>query len=252
MGINEVHTSNLDHFVLTRVVNHPELIFNQDRLRDCFFEKDASARWQLSDKNSCYLCQRHKYVAICYSQDAKAENGDLREVKDEATVCRIREWMNFNIINQDTTTPVISGTVLNGGFSRKLRMLRQDIYALLCVANSQDLVADRRQQKAIKEGLVALAASDQNFRYHDVTACMAGYQSVLLDKWYKNEVTDIQLINEPPDAKHWDLTEARRRAKASGSVSAPRTEFVFAAYVPPGIHHFLIYCPATHRAFVKE
>lgn len=27
---------------------------------------------------------------------------------------------------------------------------------------------------------------------------------------------------------------------------------MYAAYVPTGIHHFLIYCPKTHRAFVKE
>lgn len=27
---------------------------------------------------------------------------------------------------------------------------------------------------------------------------------------------------------------------------------MFADYIPPGIHHFLIYCPKTHRAFVKE
>lgn len=28
--------------------------------------------------------------------------------------------------------------------------------------------------------------------------------------------------------------------------------FVYAAYLPPGLHQFILYCPHTHRAFCKD
>ena len=28
--------------------------------------------------------------------------------------------------------------------------------------------------------------------------------------------------------------------------------FIYAAYLPPGLHQFIIYCPTTHRAFCKD
>ena len=50
-----------DEVVLTRKVNHAELIFNQkisdDNVYKCrFFKKDAGADWFLSPKHECYVC----------------------------------------------------------------------------------------------------------------------------------------------------------------------------------------------------
>ena len=50
----------VDHFVLTRKVNEPELIFNQCRFKDLYFEQDAAEQWALSDKSECHMCQKHK------------------------------------------------------------------------------------------------------------------------------------------------------------------------------------------------
>lgn len=30
------------------------------------------------------------------------------------------------------------------------------------------------------------------------------------------------------------------------------TTFIYAAYLPPGMHQFIIYCPKTKRAFCKD
>lgn len=74
---------------------------------------------------------------------------------------------------------------------------------------------------------------------------MTGYQRVLQDFWLKNELIDIDLVNLPDDIPAWELVGAR-------SPESKCSRFVFAAHVPPGIHHFVIYCPKTKRVFVKE
>ena len=63
----------VDQFVLTRKVNHPELIWNQDPQNDHsskkrYFEVDAAENWQLSMKNECFMCDGHKYTAIFFKR----------------------------------------------------------------------------------------------------------------------------------------------------------------------------------------
>ena len=62
------------------------------------------------------------------------------------------------------------------------------------------------------------------------------------DKCKKNTCEDIEVINmrdgytktnEPPQLKECNT-------------------FVYAAFLPPGMHQFLIYCPKTHRLFCKD
>jgi hypothetical protein len=41
---------------------------------------------------------------------------------------------------------------------------------------------------------------------------------------------------------------------AAAQTSSPTSSqvFAYAAFLPPGLHQFLIYCPETHRAFCKQ
>ena len=48
-GIGRIESSLIDDFILQRHLNQPELIFNQCRYKDLYFEQDASEQWQLQD-----------------------------------------------------------------------------------------------------------------------------------------------------------------------------------------------------------
>ena len=137
MPIGKTSSNITDQFVITRQVNHPELIFNQCQRTDHYFDIRASVKWSLSDKNTCFDCQKHKYTAICYDQSLDPEaNKDLKQIKDPKLICKIRKWMNLGICDEDRTTPYVCGTIVNGGFTRKLRMLRIDFYSFLLLTNS--------------------------------------------------------------------------------------------------------------------
>ena len=61
-----------DRFVLTRVLNQPELVFNHEKCdkapKNEYFKKDADAKWKLSKKNECFICDGHKFVIIFYER----------------------------------------------------------------------------------------------------------------------------------------------------------------------------------------
>lgn len=52
-GIGKLDDNEVDHLVISRIVNYPELIFNQRIKNDTskqfkFFQKDAGMKWALS------------------------------------------------------------------------------------------------------------------------------------------------------------------------------------------------------------
>ena len=60
-GIGQTDDKLNDQIVLTRKLNHSELIFNQKISNDQskqhrWFRKDADQDWMLSSKNECYVC----------------------------------------------------------------------------------------------------------------------------------------------------------------------------------------------------
>lgn len=65
-GIGKTETNLIDPFVVTRKVNAPELIFNQFKHKDCYFDQDSAENWMLSQKNECFICQKHKYTCVFY------------------------------------------------------------------------------------------------------------------------------------------------------------------------------------------
>lgn len=81
-----MESNQVDTFVLNRKVNHPELIFNQNKREDLFFEQDASETWKLLENGNCYQCQKHRYTMIFYEQEKDAPNDDLIEIKDKKVI----------------------------------------------------------------------------------------------------------------------------------------------------------------------
>ena len=73
-----------------------------------------------------------------------AANDELIEITDRRLVSRIRDELNLNPNERDKVAPLICGTVVNGSFTRKLRMLRADLFTLLAVCQTAAFVNDKK------------------------------------------------------------------------------------------------------------
>ena len=62
--------------------------------------------------------------------------------------------MNLKIQDENEIAPIICGTVVNGGFRRKLRMLRGDLFSMLLICQSKGIIDEQKQGKLIKEGII--------------------------------------------------------------------------------------------------
>jgi hypothetical protein len=62
--------------------------------------------------------------------------------------------LNLKIQDENEIAPIICGTVVNGGFRRKLRMLRGDLFSMLLICQSKGIIDEQKQGKLIKEGII--------------------------------------------------------------------------------------------------
>ena len=132
-----------DPFVLTRILNHAEMIFNQDPQLDRnkstrYFVTDASSKWRLSQSHACFICQRHQYATVFYERGVLSQNKDLTEITDPELMSQLIYEYKKNQLEYGTQTPLICGTLVNrapgqGIFDRKLKMLRTPCFCLLSV-----------------------------------------------------------------------------------------------------------------------
>jgi len=110
-----------DNFVVTRKPRMPELIFNNNDVKDLYWEVESGENWRLSHlkttTNECFICQRRKYVMVyvdkCY------DNEELEEIKDPKIIENVGKNLNLNDQSNDYA-PIICGSVIHGGFDRKL------------------------------------------------------------------------------------------------------------------------------------
>lgn len=146
----------MDDFIMQRQLNQPELIFNQCRYKDLYFEEDSSEYWHLQDQacgmsGGCPVCRKHKYTLIFYQQESSlvaiSNNEGLTEIKERELIDHIKEELNLLPEDEQDIAPFICGTVVSGGFARKLRMLRADIFSMLAVCHSSYFVTDFKQIK---------------------------------------------------------------------------------------------------------
>ena len=99
----------------------------------------------LSQKNECFICDGHKYTIIFFKQGLLTQyNKDIYEVKDQRILSRLHNEYKANYVQKQVYTPIISGSVVDGGssyypftrmcFERKLRMMRVELFATLLIS----------------------------------------------------------------------------------------------------------------------
>lgn len=147
-GVGRKEKTVLDHFILTRKVNHPELLFNQSPHRDGYFE-DQVLEWELS--NECFVCEKHRYTLIFYQKNDPNEG--IKEITKTSEVQAIKESLRLGFADQHDTSPIITGSVINNSapFSRKLKMMRADLFTLMCISESPHFTKPS-QSGGIKRG----------------------------------------------------------------------------------------------------
>ena len=111
--------------------------------------------------------------------------------------------MNMKFNDTDKTTPFICGTVVRGGWQRKLRMLRADMFSLLTISKSAGYVTSKRQTRAITRGILGFVNDTQKIIIDDVITALYGWERVLQDMCFKNDVFNIKIVNEPENLKTW-------------------------------------------------
>ena len=98
----------------------PEQIFNICDYKDLYWEIDSGNSWKLSHHNNatndCFVCQKYKYAMIYIDIN---ENEELEEIKDKSLIDKAKVYLNIDDTIDDYA-PIICGSVVNGGFKRKL------------------------------------------------------------------------------------------------------------------------------------
>ena len=90
-GIGRLEHGPTDVFVLTRKINNYELIFNNSKNIDSYWDIGNGAKWTLSfvagPVNECFVCQKYKYGIIFI--DKRGANSDMKEIKDPKIIEKV-------------------------------------------------------------------------------------------------------------------------------------------------------------------
>ena len=163
-GIGRIGNSSGDQFVVTRKLQHSELMYNNCRHKDAYWQVGAEERWQLSYRhktsNECYVCQKHKLVMI-FLDDAEA-NQDLVEIKDASIINQVRKNLNIEDHEDTQQTPIICGTIVKGEFTRKLKMLKTNLFGMLACSQYQGFISSQKHRNCVKKGIHIMAKKNQN------------------------------------------------------------------------------------------
>ena len=188
----------MDRVTLTRFWNLPELISNQnptldEESKDRFFCLDYQQKWTIKDNghpqsDHCYICSKLRYTLIFYERGNHRSNKELFEITDQHFLekCRKDYILNYSLDckqNVKMSTPLIFGTPVNSkscssnkicgnnlhfksmdyiNFSRKLRMIRADIFSLLSISMSDQFFEQSEDSEAIKRGILKFLESEIN------------------------------------------------------------------------------------------
>ena len=128
-------------------------------------------------------------------------------------------------------------------------MLRADLYSVLAMSNSSTFITEKKQSRAIRRGIEQFCLDSQKIKMQECLDQFSGWESVLADYVLRNELNDVETVNFPKR-----IDEFQPEWDNQGKVTNIKecTTFVYAAYLPPGLHQFLIYDPVTKKAYVKD
>ncbi len=96
--------------VISRVLHHNELVFNQKHDKNTHFEKAAGEKWRLGEK--CWICDRSRYTVIVFNRDTASKY--FTQITDDATIKEIRRKFKLdyseNFIEERPDSVQIMGT----------------------------------------------------------------------------------------------------------------------------------------------
>ena len=112
----------------------------------------------------------------------------------------------------------------------------------MMITNSTNFINDHKDSVEIKQGIVEFSSKDKIAALNQTSILQkcGDWQDILYDKCLENQLTDVHIENATPQ----DFTNFYSDDKN-------KNLFVYAAYLTPGIHKFVIYCPVSKRAFCK-
>ena len=121
-------------------------------------------------------------------------------------------------------------------------MMRIELYAALLITNSSNFIKNATDSKEIKAGIVEFSNKDKigALKATSILKKISDWQELLYDKCLENQLTDVHVENATPQ----DFENFNDETKN-------KNMFVYATYLVPGIHKFVIYCPISKRAFCK-
>lgn len=247
---NAVHLAmkgSVDNFTLTRILNHPELVFNQNPQHDNdrqrrWFKTDAQHTWTLSRTHECLICDRYAYTMIFYERGTLAANVGLTEIEDPEILKMIKYDYAKNYVDIRSSTPIICGTVISKQFGqpqfqRKLKMLRTPIFSLLSLCQQEDFCWKEEVTQQIKEGVLQFLKVDGHLEKVQAERFLRGWPRILEDLAGDNQLTDVRAFNFP----NLKVTTVEKQ-----------DWFTFAGFLPAGYHQVVIYDPQLERAFCKD
>ena len=112
----------------------------------------------------------------------------------------------------------------------------------MLITNSSNFIKDHKDSEDIKSGIVEFSTKDkiEALKSTSILDKCRDWQDILYDKCLENQLTDVHVEN----ATSQDFENFRDE-------DLNKNMFVYAAYLVPGIHKFVIYCPISKRAFCK-
>lgn len=134
--------------------------------------------------------------------------------------------------------------VSNQSFARKLRMMRADLFALLCVADRIDFLEDRVDAQTLQRNVLQFLQGEYNERVKNmyIFKQLKGWNRVLFHKCNENQREPIYHVNAPECVQH----------RYAAPVEDGADHYVFGTFLEPGHHQFIIYDPLLGKAFCQE
>lgn len=119
--------SNHTKLVVSRKLNHPELIFNEgnqksDQIRNKHMDlENGRQKWSFKfNDDECYVCGKYPYVQVFFTR--RKADIEYDEIKDQKTISMLRKMYKLDENEEDAykTCPLIFGSILGDRFTRMI------------------------------------------------------------------------------------------------------------------------------------
>ena len=119
-------------------------------------------------------------------------------------------------------------------------MLRSELYAGLLLSQSTKFISCVHHSNLLKQQIINYAESDRVplLEGFGISAKLEGWYDMVHDKCFMNELTDVHVENGS--------------SFIDNNADFYTDNYVYANFLPPGQHQFLIYSPRTNRAYLKS